>query len=60
LSSSTAIEFVLITVLVVVEGPSEEGGFGVAGAGLFRSWANAKLVEKMQTAPTHAYNQTLM
>src|SRR5256885_13257012 len=53
-------EFVLITVLVAVEGPSAEGGFGGAGAGLFRSWANIKLVEKMQTALTSAYNQTLM
>ena len=46
--------------LVVVEGPSEEGGFGVDGGGLFGSWANVRLVEKMQTAPTDAYNQTLM
>ena len=46
--------------LVVVEGPSDEGGFGVAGGGLFKSWANIKLVEKMQAAPTNAYNQTLM
>jgi hypothetical protein len=53
-------EFVRITVLVVVEGPSEEGGFGVAGGGLFGSWANIGLVEKMQTAPTNAYNKTLM
>jgi hypothetical protein len=42
-------------VLVVVEGPSEDGGLGVAGGGLFGSWAKIKLVEKMQTAPTNAY-----
>jgi hypothetical protein len=60
LSSSTAIEFVRITVLVAVEGPSEDGGFGGAGGGLFWSSANVKPVEKMQAAPTNAYNQTLM
>jgi hypothetical protein len=60
LSSRTAIELVLITVLVAVEGPSEEGGFGVAGGGLFRSWAKIELVEKMQPTPINAYNQTLM
>jgi hypothetical protein len=37
LSSSTVIEFVRITVLVAVEGPSDEGGFGAAGAGLAAS-----------------------
>ena len=31
-----------------------------APAGLFGSWANIKSVVKMQTAPTNAYNQTLM
>src|ERR1700737_3765092 len=60
LSSNTAIEFVRITVLVVAAGPSEERCFGVAGAGLVRSCANIRLVEKMQIAPTSAYKQTLM
>lgn len=45
---------------VAVEGPSEDGGFGGAGGGLFWSWAKIELVEKMQTAPTNAYNQTLI
>jgi hypothetical protein len=49
-----------MTVLVAVDGPSKEGGFGVAGGGLFKSWANIELVEKMQIAPTSEYNQTLM
>ena len=46
--------------LVVVDGPSAEGGFGGGGAGLLGSWAKIEPVEKMQTAPTSAYNQTLM
>jgi hypothetical protein len=53
-------EFVRITVLVAVEGWSDEGGLGVAGGGLFRSCANVRLVERTQAAPTNAYKQTLM
>jgi len=45
LSSSTAIEFVRITVLVAVDGPSAEGGFGGGGAGLLESWAKIEPVE---------------
>jgi len=53
-------EFVRITVLVAVEGWSDEGGLGVAGAGLVRSWANVQSVERTQAAATNAYKQTLM
>ena len=49
-----------MTVLVVVEGWSDDGGLGVAGGGLATSWANIQLVEKTQTAATNEYKQTLM
>ena len=43
-----------------VEGRSGAGGFGVAGAGLVKSWANIRVAEKMHPAATNAYKQTLM
>jgi len=53
-------EFVRITVVVEVEGWSDEGGLGVAAAGLVRSCANIQLVERMQAAATNACKQALM
>jgi hypothetical protein len=53
-------EFVRITVLVAVEGWSDEGGLGVAGAALVASCANVQLVERMQAAATNGYKKTLM
>jgi len=53
-------EFVRITVLVEVEGWSDEGGLGVAAAGLVRSCANIQLVERMQAAATNACKQALI
>jgi hypothetical protein len=47
-------------VLVVVEGPSDEGGLGVAGGGLLRSWARIELVKKMEIAMPTTSKQTLM
>jgi len=47
-------EFVRITVLVEVEGWSDEGSLGVA-AGLVRSCPTIQLVERTQAAATNAY-----
>ena len=49
-----------MTVLVAVEGWSDDGGRGVGGAGLATSCANVQLVERTQAAATNAYKQTLM
>ena len=49
-----------MTVLVEVEGWSEEGGLGVAGAGLDTSCASVQLLKRTKAAPTAAYKQTLM
>lgn len=49
-----------MTVLVEVEGWSEEGGLGVAGAGLVTSCARVQLLKRTKAAATDAYKQTLM
>jgi len=53
-------EFVRMTVLVEVEGWSDEGGLGVAGAGLATSCARVQLLKRTKAAATDAHKQTLM
>jgi len=48
-------EFVRIMVLVVVEGLLDEGGLGVAAAGLVRSCPTIQLVERTQAEASNAY-----